>query len=159
MAYVCFPTLWFRYFNDTFSQRPANVSRLCFKKNMYQTLTHLDWGGQAHLNHWHQQIKCMWGETMLACCINTCLLLALHLRINGHKQCLSLVVLFRSSESVCPGLCFLPMKDLSLTLLLFFPPSVNESAGADYPCLVASPCLHVGEVGRERSENIQSEAH
>lgn len=61
------------------------------------------------------------------------------------------------SESVCLGLCFLRMKDLSHSVAFF--PSVNESEGADYPCLVASPCLHVGEVGQERSENIQSEAH
>lgn len=63
----------------------------------------------------------------------------------------------QGSQSVCLGLCLLRMNDLSHPIAFF--PSVNESEGTDYFCLVASPCLHVGEVGQERSENIQSEAH
>lgn len=73
------------------------------------------------------------------------------------EECLSVDAVFRA-QRVCAWVCALcSMNDLSLTLALF--PSVNKSVGTDYPCLVASPCLHVGEVGREQSENIQSKAH
>lgn len=88
--------------------------------------------------------------------INTCLLLALYIRMNGWKQCLSLVVLFRA-QRVCPWVCALCVWMISLTLPPFPPPLCEWERGHWLPLLgsITMPARG-GRLGLERSENIQS---
>lgn len=123
MAYVCFLTLCLRYvmIHLVRCQQTSldwSLIYIYMWKGMYKNYLHIQIEEARHTWVTGTRKWNAYEETMWACCINTHLLLALYIRINGYKRCLSLLVPFRA-QRVCVSLCAFCGWKLSLTLLRF----------------------------------------